>query len=378
MVNESKREYLTRIKDRYRDAGRKYKKLILDEFCEICGHHRKHAIRLLNRKAGKLSVRRGRPPEYGDAEHKVLEKVWLTGNRPCSRRLKTMLAIWLPAYEKRFGNVGSVVRRKLLVISKNSIDRLLKPTRRKYGTHGRCSTRPGTQLLDQIPIKITHWDTSEPGFMQADTVAHGGSSMEGDFVYSLTFTDIFSGWTENRAVWNKGCHGVVEQLKDIEDHLPFLVKGFHSDNGTEFLNHHLYSYYAKREEPVSLSQGRPRHGNDQAYVEQKNWTHVRTLLGYQRIDDPALVAQVNELYREWALFNNFFCTNLKLIGKTKTGSRYKKTYDAPKTPHQRLMESEHTNEAQKTYLTELYCNLNPFSLKKNIDQKQRKILNMLR
>jgi hypothetical protein len=214
--------------------------------------------------------------------------------------------------------------------------------------------------------------------MQADTVAHGGESTEGDFVYSLTLTDCCSGWTENRATWNKGAHGVLEQIKDIEQVLPFTIQGFHSDNGSEFLNHHLYRYYLKRKMPIEQTRGRPRHGNDQPHVEQKNWSHVRLLLGYQRIEDPELVPRINELYQLWGLFNNFFCPNLKLVHKTKVGSRYKKRYDEPKTPYQRLMQSEHINEAQKTYLTELYCNLNPFKLKKQIDRMQRQILGVLR
>jgi len=289
-----------------------------------------------------------------------------------------MLQDWLPFYDQEYGPLQPSVRKNLLQISKNSIDRLLRPTRRHYGTHGRCGTRPGTQLLHQIPIKTTHWDVSEPGFMQADTVAHGGLSMEGEFVWSLTFTDILSGWTENRATWNKGADGVLSQLRDIEDYLPFAIQGFHSDNGKEFLNHHLYRHYANRREPVSQTRGRPRHGNDSAHVEQKNWSHVRLLLGHGRIDNPELVPLINDLYRVWALYNNFFSTNLKLVAKTKIGSRYKKKYDDPKTPCQRLMQSDHLNEAQKTHLTEVYCNLNPFKLKKQIDYKQHQILYALR
>jgi hypothetical protein len=292
--------------------------------------------------------------------------------------LKALLPEWLSFYQNEYERLDLTTRDNLLQISKNSIDRLLCPTRKKYGGHGRSGTRPGTQLLHQIPIKTSHWDVSEPGFMQADTVAHGGDSMQGDFVYSLTLTDILSGWTENRATWNKGAHGVLEQIKDIEQVLPFAIQGFHSDNGSEFLNHHLYRYYVKRKEPIEMTRGRPRHGNDQAHVEQKNWTHVRLLLGFGRIDNPDLVPHINELYRASALFNNFFCTNLKLVEKTKVGSRYKRKYDEPKTPYQRLLESEHVNEAQKTHLTEIYCNLNPFKLKKLVDHKQRQIFNALR
>jgi hypothetical protein len=378
MGTESKQECLEKTRGRYRDAGRKYKKIILDEFCATWGYNRKYAIELLNGKTGTGGGRRGRPARYGPKEHTVLERIWLIATRPCSRRLKAMLRSWLPFYEQQYGRLTRKTQENLLRISKNSIDRLLKPTRKQYGTHGRCGTRPGTLLIHQIPIKASHWDVSEPGFMQADTVAHGGASMEGDFAHSLTFTDILSGWTANRATWNKGADSVLAQIQDIEQELPFVIRGFHSDNGSEFLNHHLYRYYAQRKEPVALTRGRPRHGNDSPHVEQKNWSHVRLLLGYQRIDDPALIPQINDLYRAWGLFNNFFCPNLKLIAKTKVGSRYQKKYDEPKTPYQRLMVSPHLNEAQKTHLTEIYCNLNPFNLKKQIDFKQRKILKALR
>jgi len=203
MGGKSKKEYLAAILERYRNAGRKYKKIILDEFCGICGHHRKHAIRLLNARNDKSKDCRGRPADYGEKEHEVLERIWLAGNRPCSRRLKAMIPIWLPFYEQKYNQLDKNVRQNLLRISKNSIDRLLKPTRQRYGERGRSGTCPSTILRNQIPIKTQHWDVTEPGFMQADTVAHCGSSMEGDFAWSLTFTDIFSGWTENRAVWNK-------------------------------------------------------------------------------------------------------------------------------------------------------------------------------
>jgi len=378
MGDETKRECLEKTRWRYNRAGRRGKKIILDEFCATWSYHRKYAIALLNQKASKHTACRGRPARYGKKEHMVLERIWLVANRPCSRRLKAILPAWVPFYEQEHDRLDALTRKNLLGISKNSIDRLLKPTRRKYGARGRSGTRPGTQLLHQIPIKTSHWDISEPGFMQADTVGHGGDSTEGDFVHSLTLTDICSGWTENRATWNKGADGVLAQIKDIEQVLPFPILGFHSDNGSEFLNHHLYRYYVKRKEPIELTRGRPRHGNDQAHVEQKNWSHVRLLLGYQRIDDPNLVPKINELYRAWALFNNFFCTNLKLVEKTKVGSRYSKKYDDPKTPYQRLMESAHINEALKTHLTEVYCNLNPFKLKKQIDYKQRQILNAIR
>jgi hypothetical protein len=378
MVQQSKREYLAAIWKRYAGAGRRYKQKILDEFCEVCGFHRKHAIRLLNRRKAVPKRRPGRPSRYGEAERKVLEMIWLTANRPCSKRLKAALAIWLPHYERQEGRLPSSVREKLLGISPRSLDRLMKPVRRRHGTRGRCGTRPGSLLKQQIPIKTEHADVHKPGVMEADTVAHCGASLDGNFVWSLTLTDIFSGWTTQRAVWNKGYEGVKKAIEDVESSLPFRLTGFHSDNGGEFLNHHLIRYFHERDLPVAFSRGRPYHKNDTAHVEQKNYTHVRLLLGYSRIEDPDLVPAINELYRTWELFNNLFCPSAKLVKKEKIGSRYRKFYDLPQTPYHRLMNSPDVLEPLKTHITELFCNHNPFDLRRYIDHQQDNILSRLR
>jgi hypothetical protein len=374
MVAGSKREYLENIRPRYATAGREHKRRILDEFCEVCGHHRKHAIRLLRKDRTGRKRRPGRPSQYGPEDRKVLECIWLAANRPCALRLKAMLPLWLPHYEKEHGHVAPLLRQRLLAVSSRTLDRLLRPVRRVHGTRGRCGTRPGSLLKHQIPIKTEHADVRKPGVMEADTVAHCGNSLDGDFIWSLTMTDIFSGWTENRAVWNKGYDGVRQAIAHIEHQVPFGLTGFHSDNGGEFLNHHLIRYFHERHLPVEYSRSRPYHKNDTAHVEQKNYTHVRLLLGYDRLDNAALLPPINQLYEAWALFNNFFCASLKLVRKTKIGSRYHKTYDVPQTPYQRLMASPDVNEALKTHLTELACNLNPFTLKKAIDAQQRRIL----
>jgi len=289
-----------------------------------------------------------------------------------------MLPTWLPFYEKEHGDLANNVSRNILHISPRSIDRLLKPVRKRYGSRGLCGTKPGTLLKNLIPIKTSHWDITKPGFMEADTVAHCGGSLEGSFVWSLTFTDIFSGWTENAAVWNKGSHGVHKQIKRIEDNLPFAILGFHCDNGSEFLTHHLYSYFTDRKAPVTFTRSRANRKNDNAHVEQKNWTHVRLLLGYQRIEDQSLISKINHLYTCSNLFNNFFCANLKIQEKIRINSRYKKKYDEGKTPYQRLMESPEMNEAQKTYMTELRANLNPYALRRQIDYHQKQIMATLR
>jgi hypothetical protein len=378
MVQQSKREYVAAIIGRYLRSGREHKKRILDEFCTICGYHRKHAIRLLNRRQGGAKRKPGRPALYGEAERKVLEMIWLASNRPCSKRFKATLAIWLPYYERQEGRLPAPVRTNILTISARSLDRLMKPVRRHYGTHGRCGTRPGTLLKYQIPIKTEHADIHKPGMMEADTVAHCGQSLDGNFVWSLTLTDIYSGWTANRAVWNKGYEGIKQAIKDIESALPFRMTGFHSDNGGEFLNHHLVRFFSERQLPVDFSRSRPYHKNDTAHVEQKNYTHVRLLLGYSRIENPDLIPTINELYRASEMFNNLFCPSMKLVKKTKIGSRYIKQYDQPKTPYQRLMESPDVLEPLKTHITELFCNHNPFNLRRFIDHQQAHILRQLR
>ena len=378
MVSQSKREYLARIKDRYRHAGRQGKARILDEFCAVCGHHRKHAIRLLNADGRTRKKKPGRPSSYGPTELRVLEDIWLNADRPCGARLVGMLRLWLPFYEKRHGHLEAGCREKLLAISPRTLDRVLRPIRRKHGSRGLSGTRPGNYLKSAIPVKISHEDVTEPGFIQADTVAHCGGSLEGEFVWSLTFTDIFSGWTENGAVWNKGQHDVHQLLRNIEDRSPFAIQGFHTDNGGEFINYHLHSYYRDRAKPVSMTRGRAGKKNDNPHVEQKNYTHVRLLLGYQRIEDPTLLRDINALYEAANLLNNFFGANRRLIFKERRGARYYKRYDPPATPSERLSASGHLNEAQLTHLTEVRLNLDPYALRTFIDAKRNAILNKLR
>jgi hypothetical protein len=378
MVSESKREYLANIKDRYRHAGRKAKARILDEFCAVCGHHRKHAIRLLGKDGRKKKKKPGRPSKYSVDQIQVLEDVWLCSNRPCASRLTGMMPLWLPHYENHHGYLDESVRENLLDIKPRTLDRLLCHIRKKHGKRGLSGTRPGSYLKSSIPIKISHYDVTEPGNIQADLVAHCDGSLEGDFAWTLTFTDVFTGWTENGATWNKGQYGVFEVLKRIEETLPFRMKSFHTDNGGEFINHHLHSYYRDRDVPIEFTRGRPGRCNDNPHVEQKNDTHVRKLLGYSRINQKSLIHEMNELYEASNLLNNFFCTNHKLIFKERRGASYYKKYDKPITPCQRLLASDSLSQLQKTHLTEVMINLDPYKLNKLIDAKVRSILGKLR
>jgi len=381
MVLQSRREYLEAIRKRYRKATRKEKSIILGEFCATCGYNRKYAIRLLRKKLLSAPNRKPGPvPIYAKELLLVpLKRVWFATDQMCSKKLKAAIPLWLPFYEEEYEPLLPDVRQKLLAMSAATIDRLLKPLRALY-KKGRCSTKPGTLLKNQIPIKTHNWDVTKPGYFEADTVAHCGNSMAGDFVFSLTFTDIFSGWTENRAVWGKGSLGVLRQIRNIEEKIVFPVLGFDCDNGSEFLNHHLVKYFTERPKaPVQFTRSRPYRKNDNAFVEQKNWTHVRQLLGYDRFDNPELVPIINDLYlNEWSLFNNYFCPTLKLKEKQRINSRYIKKYELPQTPYQRLLDSKDVSDEAKKTLVTVYNPLNPFKLKRKIDDKLRAVFHIVR
>jgi len=379
MSGKAKREYLRAIRGRYRRAGRREKSRILDEFCAVCGFGRKHAIRLLNRPAGRARKRPGPKPVYGQEVLRVIKTIWLAAEQMCSKRLKAALPLWLPYYEQRYGCLEPEIRDKVLRISPASIDRLLRPLRARYSGRGLSGTKPGTLLRNQIPIRTSNWDIEQPGFVEADSVAHCGNSLAGSFVWSLTFTDIYSTWTENRAVWNKGAEGVVAQVHDVESRIPFDLLGFDCDNGSEFLNHHLWRYFADRERPVAFTRSRPYHKDDNAHVEQKQWTHVRQIFGYERFHRPELVPLMNNLYRlEWSRLQNFFCPTMKLLHKQRIGARYHRRHDLPKTPCQRLLESPHVSPETKQQLRRTLETLDPFEIRNQMERKLRKIFTALR
>ena len=257
MSPQSKREYVEAVFLRYKRASRSEKSAILDEFCATCKCHRKHAIRVLRkfkRFIKPKQKKRGRTPIYNkEAILKPLKLIWKASNLPCSKRLKVILPLWLPGYTKTYSPISEDVSKALLTISPATIDRLLKPVKAEYKLHGRATTKPGTLLRKQIPIKLNQWDESRPGFLEADTVAHCGESMAGIFAFTIDGVDIATGWTEQRAVWGKGEEGVMAQLKDIEKSLPFPLLGFDSDNGSEFLNYHLLKHFTQRKKPVQFT-----------------------------------------------------------------------------------------------------------------------------
>lgn len=381
MSLSAKREALARIHGRYGRAGRPHKTRILDEFCATCGYHRKAALRLLNRPLRTAPPKRSGPKVlYDPAEMlPVLKAIWLASEQLCSKLLKAALPQWIEHHPPTGTPLPEAFKKKLLKISPAQIDRLLRPSRIQHPKKGICATRPGTLLRHQVPTRGGPPDTKRPGSVEADTVAHCDDSTEGDYVNSLTFTELYSGWTENRAVWNKSAESVLEQLKELEQVVPFAMRDFHTDNGGEFLNWALHRHLTGRSVPTPWTRSRAYRKNDNAHCEQKNWTHVRQLFGHDRFGHAQLVPLMNELYaKEWSQFTNHFKPTFKLLKREKKNGRTKRFYEKkPKTPYQRLLESPDIPEATKRKLRTQHSGLDPFALKKSIEVKLKKFFTAL-
>ncbi len=364
MSNEVKRQYLNRVRLRYLKGSKKQKSLILDEFCEVCEISRKHAIKLLHEVIKETAPRPGPKVIYGPNIHEHILKLWRAMNKMCSKKMVAAIPLWLEFY---YG-ISPHERIQLKQISSSTIDRILHKHREEL-KKGKSSTEPSL-IKNKIPIRLLDDLVLGPGFIEADTVAHCGTSLAGEFINSLTMTDLYSSWTENRAVWKKESVTVLHAISSIEEALPFEVRGFATDNGNEFLNHDLHSYFFDRKNRVEFVRRRPYKKNDNAHVEQKNWTHVRELFGYDRFDMLSQVDWMNDIYKRlWNPLWNFFTPVMKLQSKTRVGGKIMKIYDDPKTPYQRLLESNVLEEQQLAKLQERFKKLNPFEIKKELDEK---------
>jgi hypothetical protein len=376
MSKELKKDWLPKLQVRYSRRNREGKSRMLDELCEDYEYERKYAIKLL---CGGLPPSSGRVHPGPEPQYELIEpvvrQVWRTAEQPCGKRLVPILRQWLPYYERRFGRLSGRQRQLVRQVSAATLDRLLAAARAEHSGRGRCGTKPGSLLRSEIPIRTGTWDLSRPGYLEADSVAHCGGSLAGSFIWSLTYTDILSGWTEGGAVWNKGASGVLAATRQVEERLPFALLGFDSDNGGEFLNHHLWSYMRERKVAVEFTRSRPYHSDDNAHVEQKNWTWARQLLGYGRLEDPELVGPISALYREvWAPWQNFFLPCLKLEQKWRQGSHWHKRYEVPRTAYDRLCAPGMLALKQRRQLRERYASLDPFALKDELEKKLKQIL----
>lgn len=372
MSGQAKREYLLAIYLRYRQAGRAEKHRMLDECCRITGYHRKYVLRRLNRSAPRPQPRsRHRRTTYGPAVIEALAAIWEAAGYPWSVRLKALLPLWLPWARKRW-RLPTAVEQQLRAISSRQIDRRLAVRRRQLTRRLYGRTKPGTLLKHHIPLKTDHWDVTTPGFTEIDLVAHCGDRADGEFAHSLNLTDIHTTWVETRAVLGKGERGVQQALESLRQALPFRLQGIDSDNGSEFVNHHLYRYCQRQE--IQFTRGRPYKKDDNAHIEQKNWTHVRKLLGYVRYDTPAALAAINDLYaHELRLLQNLFLPSVKLRSKERVGARLRRRYDPPRTPFERVAESPQADPHAVAQLRALRARLDPFALTQTIDQKLERL-----
>jgi hypothetical protein len=364
------REYFRAIYARYRKASKEVKRIILNEFCSNTGYNRKYAIRKLNGPApakAKTIYRRRRKHTYGPEVVSILAAVWEAAGFPCSTRLKALLTLWMPWIQEKF-RLTQQGERKLLSISARQIDRRLTDKKAFIGKRMYGRTKPGTLLKHHIPIRTDNWDIRTPGWTEIDTVSHSGNNAEGKFAYTINQTDILTTWVESRAVLGKAEDVVGPGIDEMAQALPFPLKGLDSDNGSEFVNWHVWRYCKRNK--VQPFRGRPYKKDDNAHIEQKNWTHVRKLMGWDRYDRQEAVDAMNDLYRnELRLFMNLFMPSVKLLRKERIGSRVKRVYDKPQTPFQRVIASKQGDPVKIAELQKLSATLNPFDLTKTIENK---------
>jgi len=376
------------LAEQYRRGAKKTRTKILDQFTQATGYNRSYASRLLRNHGRRVRIH-GKVIAEGDVRVKQ--------RRPCAKRvydvevIQPLTRIWemldyisgkrlhaaLPFVLERLVacrelRLKKALREKLLKMSPATIDRALKPARQKHAVKGRSCTKPGTLLKHQVPIRTySDWDDLKPGFLEIDLVGHDGGNAAGEFCYTLDITDVATGWTELAAVPNKAQKWVFEALQDLCKRLPFRVLGIDSDNGSEFINHHLFAYC--NEHQITFTRSRPWRKNDNCYVEQKNWSVVRRMAGYARFDTPAQCEQLNQLYRLVRDYNNFFMPSMKLVEKVREGAKVRKRYDKPQTPFKRTMNDPTVSAKEKQRLSRHYETLNPAALHRQI----RKIQNAL-
>lgn len=315
--------------------------------------------------------RRRRGLTYSQQIEKVLTAVREAAGYPWSVRLKALLPQWMPWIRKHY-RVPPEIERELLQISARQMDRRLKAqkTERHRRIYGR--TRPGYLLKQHIPVKTDRWDVQNPGFTEVDLVSHSGNSASGEFAYTLNVTDIHTTWTEFRAVLGRGEEAVQRALNEVAGVLPFALLGVDSDNGSEFINWHLKNWCEQRH--IQLTRGRPYKKDDNAHVEQKNWTHARKLLGWDRYDTHETVALINDLYcQELRLWMNRYLPSVKFVKKVRVGSKVRRVYDGPRTPFERVRECAQAHAEKVAQLEQLRKRLDPFQLSRSTERKLERI-----
>jgi hypothetical protein len=370
------------MREEYRKASKKQKHIILDHFIKLTGYNRNYASRKLrlgkkitiksrhNVFHSKTTCKRGRPKLYGPDIMQALLKIWAGMDYVCGKRLHAGMKDVFDAMN-RFGELvcNDDMKIKMLAVSPATIDRLLRPERMKLNLKGRSTTKPGTLLKSQIPVRLgNEWYDTQPGFIEIDLVAHCGENARGEYINTLDAIDIATGWCETMAVINKAQKHVFEALKKIRERIPFPLLGIDSDNGSEFINAELLRWCT--EENLVFTRSRPNRKNDGCHVEEKNWSIVRRNVGYKRFEGHAHLDTLNGLYALLRLHTNFFMPSVKLESKKRDGSRVVKRYSSPITPYRRILASEHVSAETKAQLNEMFVTLNPIELRRQIAQLQ--------
>jgi len=377
MTRASIREYSEAVRWRYLQAPKKEKGKILDEFTKVTGYHRKAIIRLLHRvNQPNANRKRGRPRQYSAAVVGALRIAWEATDRLCSKRLHPFLPELVKVL-RRHGDrtMTAEIETQLCQMSPSTIDRLLHAWRRLGGRRPFSTTKPSSLLKSSIPIRtFADWQEDRPGFLEVDLVSHCGESSEGFYLTTLSTVDVASGWSECIGVWGKGQERVGGAIHRVRKRLPFSLLGLDSDNGSEFINQHMYSYC--RREGITFTRSRSYKKNDSCHVEQKNWSVVRRLIGYDRYNSRAALEALNRTYDLLRLYVNFFQPVMKLVAKTRHGAKVHKVYDTARTPYQRLLESGVLTEAKQQELAAMYHGLNPVTLLKQINENLEHLWNL--
>lgn len=381
MCKISKQEYLIEVKKKYWKSTKKRKGQLLDDFCTFTNYNRKYALKLLNNPVPRKWKRyKLRSKYYDQPVIDALKTIWEAADNICGERLHP----YIPEMMQKLINcnelcISEEVKQKLLKISLITVKRTVSKERNRSLIRIGGTTRPGTLLKHQIAIRYGPWEDVEPGFCEMDTVAHCGETVAGEFIYSLDLIDIATAWSEQSAIWGKGERATLEQFNKIEDRIPFPIKGIDPDNGSEFINWHMYRHCQKKN--YNFTRSRAYHKNDNAHVEQKNWTAIRQLVGYSRLDKPEQLEILNDLYaNEWRLYLNFFQPVMKIVGKVKdqkTG-KSRKQYDQAKTPYQRVLDHPKISQEIKDVLKQTYKDLNPVKLRHQIKVKINRLKRTLK
>lgn len=378
MSQKTRTEVLKQLRGRYQSAGLEHKSKLLDQAQELLGYHRKAAIRAMRAKPAQRGpgIITGRPTVY---EPGVLlpwlRPIWQATDYACGRRLVAMLPEWIPAYEQHERRMPQEARDKLLSASGRTLDRLLAPLR--VSGAGRALTRPGSLLRQQIPIRGSLWEEGRAGWLEVDTVALCGGSVAGEFVWMVDGVDYATTWVEVRAMWGRGQAGTLAALRDVEATLPFELLGLDSDNGGEFLNHHVLHWLQQRPRPAFMTRSRPYKKDDNAHVEQKNWTHIRQCFGYERHDNPEVVELINALVKgAYGKLLNYFHASLKLERKERAHGEVKRIYGAAQTPLARVLACAEVKPQTKRRLEQEKAGLNPFALKEVVARSLKTIASL--